>query len=166
MSWCRSHCLHSRCGCDDHWYHLQMQGYLAAMDTRPKPRQTSKSEFQNIQAFCGTNVFTQLSFKLMGHDNHCQMIKESHLYSSLMFTKGVNILAAVLDAAPLHTWPNEHPVVIASTGQVPAIWGPPQPTYLLGVTSEWADVMFCHPHIMMMNVSWSWATAETQISHV
>lgn len=41
VNWCKSHCLHSRCGCGGHWYHPQTQEYLAAMDTRPKPRTTT-----------------------------------------------------------------------------------------------------------------------------
>lgn len=49
-SWCRNHCSHSRCGCVDHWYHLQMQGYSAAMSTKPVPRDGAKmgdSKFTN-----------------------------------------------------------------------------------------------------------------------
>lgn len=46
-SWCRNHCSHSRCGCVDHWYHLQMQGYLAARGTKPVPRGKNESKFTN-----------------------------------------------------------------------------------------------------------------------
>lgn len=57
VKWCRSHCLHSRCGCDGHWYRLQMQGYLAATDTRPKPRKIT-NESNWTHADYSWSVFT------------------------------------------------------------------------------------------------------------
>lgn len=70
-----------------------------------------------------------------------------------MFVPTADGLVVIDTAALWHTGPNAHQVVVASTGQVSAIGGPLEPTHLLGVTGQGEDVMVCHPHIMMVDVS-------------
>lgn len=80
------------------------------------------------------------------------------LHSSLMLAPAVHWLVGV--PALLHVWPHTHKVVVPSAGQVTTIRWPPQPTHLLRVSCERADVMLCHTHIMMVDVSRSWAATR------
>lgn len=75
-----------------------------------------------------------------------------------MFAPATDQLAVVASAALLCTGPYAHQVIIASTSQVSPIRGPLEAAHLLCVSSQGADVMVCHPHIMVVDVSWSGAT--------
>lgn len=70
-----------------------------------------------------------------------------------MFAPAADQLAVIAGAALLCTGPYAHQVVIASTSQVSPIRGPLKAAHLLRVRSEGADVMVCHPHIMVVDVS-------------
>lgn len=76
-----------------------------------------------------------------------------------MFAPAMDQLAVVASTAPLCTGPYAHQVIIASTSQVSPIRGPLQAAHFLCVSSQGADVMVCHPHIMVVDVSRSGATA-------
>lgn len=76
-----------------------------------------------------------------------------------MFAPATDQLAVVASTAPLCTGPYAHQVIIASTSQVSPIRGPLQAAHFLCVSSQGADVMVCHPHIMVVDVSRSGATA-------
>ena len=56
--------------------------------------------------------------------------------------------------------PDLNTVVVASTGQVPAIRRPGETTHLLIVTSESGDLVLRHSHVMEDNVSFSATTGQ------
>lgn len=82
-----------------------------------------------------------------------------------MFTPATDWLRVIAGTALLHAGPYTHQVVVASAGQVSSVRGPLQPAYFLRVTVESEDVMVCHPHVMMVNVSRPWATRGGEKPH-
>lgn len=77
----------------------------------------------------------------------------AHLDGSLMFAPAADQLVVVAGAALLRAGPHAHQVVVASTSQVSPVGGPLQATHLLRVSTEGGNVMVCHPHVMVVDVS-------------
>lgn len=51
------------------------------------------------------------------------------------------------------TRPHVDQVIVATTGQMPSIWGPAQPTHLLAVASQCGHMVICYPNIVVVDMA-------------
>lgn len=96
------------------------------------------------------------------HTDTCPQQPCTHLDSTLVLSE--SLYRSKVSTVPLGTWPDVHQVVIATTGQVAAIWRPLESTHLLCVASKCGHMMLSHSDIMVVDVASPCPTAERRLA--